>query len=125
MAKETDITSTSFLGSVWGKRARGLDVPEFDVFRSVTPEDVEYLRSRFPFLQLVSTEPSFGETVQLNFVTADSGWTIFDYGEAMSASPGIHLYGGNYAIQLDIGEEEEGGEGGGGTALPPRCWYDL
>ncbi len=53
----------------------------------MTHEDILYLLEQCPYLQIVNTGP--GEmNSHPNFIKAQSGWTIFDYGNAMTVSPG-------------------------------------
>lgn len=100
----------AFLQDIWGKRERGLPDTMIDWTGPVRHEDVQYLLSRYPFLQIINTDAHFPEGgVEPKFIKADSGWVIHDYGDAMSASPGDLLYG-NYSEK----EGEEGGEGSGG-----------
>lgn len=106
----------AFLQNVWGKRARGLSLPQIDWSGPIKREDVLYLLNRYPFLQIISTEPAFDTEMEPKFVQANSGWTIHDYGDAMSASPGELLYS-DYSQQLktlEKKEDEDEGEGGKG-----------
>jgi hypothetical protein len=96
--------ANALLNDIWGKREQGLLVPNINWDKPARREDVLYLLSRYPYLQLISTEPNFPEVITPQFVTADSGWIIHDYGDAMSASPGTLLFGA---------EEEEGRQGRG------------
>jgi len=112
MAKES-------LKSVWERRIAGLDLKEANIFRPITHGDVEYLCNKYPFLQMVNIEAKFEGEITPKFITSQSGWTIHDYGDAMSASPGEFLFGGgDYKAFLDeilkeeIKEGEQGGEGG-------------
>lgn len=80
--------------------------------RGITPQEILYLLDRCPFLQMVNTEVS-GEEHELQFHFADSGWTIHDYGDALSSSPGELLFGGgDFRIFLKGEGDDEGGEGG-------------
>jgi hypothetical protein len=81
-----------FIKSLWEKRASGLSLPSADVFRNVTSEDVANLLSLYPFLQMVSTTALFVGGMVPSFVKSRSGWTIHDYGDAMSSSLGYDLY---------------------------------
>ena len=86
-----------------------LDI-EIDWLRHISPEEVMYLLDRCPFLQMVSLNPSM-QTQSLQFVEADTGWMVHNYGDALSSSPGRFLLGGgDYRIVLD-GEDDEGGGG--------------
>lgn len=85
----------------------GLAVPVWD--RPVTPEEIHYFLDRWPFLQILSGNEvdAFDEVER---VTARrSGWTILNYGDAITTSPGAFLFGGgDFTIHLD----GDGGEGG-------------
>src|SRR4051812_23041954 len=61
--------------------------------RRISPEEILYLLDHCPYLQIVNPEVSLEEK-KLNLVLGDSGWTIHDYGDAMSASLGDLLFGG-------------------------------
>lgn len=102
-----------FLEDIWGKRDAGMRVP-VDWSDAIKHDDVEFLLNRYPFLQMVSTDPSFAEEIKPVFITADSGWVMHDYGDAMSSSPGDKLYG-NYSDAASK-EGAEGGEGGAGSS---------
>lgn len=107
-----DVFVNALLKNVWGKRLRGLSVAQLELNGPIRHEDVEYLLNRYPFLQIISTDPKFPEEgIQTKLIDAKSGWTIHDYGDAMSASPGELLF-------RRYEEEEEGGETGGtGTII--------
>lgn len=81
-----------FIKNLWGKRAKGLQIPVVDIFATVTSENIEYLLNLYPFLQMISTTASFEGEIIPRFITAKSGWCIHDYGEAMSSSLGTMLY---------------------------------
>ena len=107
-----------FLEDIWGKRDAGMRIPNIDWSNTIKHEDVEFLLNRYPFLQIVSTDPTFADEIQPAFITADSGWIVHDYGDALSSSPGDQLFG-NYnppeaaKPKMEAGEKENGGEGGG------------
>jgi hypothetical protein len=106
----------SSLKDLWGRRIAGIEFDESKIFRPITPEDVAYLRNKYPFLQLINTEADFSKEIVPEFITSKSGWTIHDYGDAMSSSSGEDLFDGwdDKALLADvIGAEEEGGEEGG------------
>ncbi|AAO91248.1 CBU_1754 family Dot/Icm T4SS effector [Coxiella burnetii] len=93
-----------------------LHLDDVDWARALSPHEILYLLDRCPFLQIVSTNEieAFSET---KFITAQSGWTIHHYGEAMSSSPGPLLFqGGDYRI---LGDDDEGDDGEGGTIVNP------
>lgn len=79
---------------------RGFDLSEF-----------LYLLDRCPFLQIVDTNPhDEAALTPLKLITAKSGWKIHQYGDAMSSSPGLLLFGGgDFRINPDKKKDEEGG----------------
>lgn len=88
-----------------------------DVLRRISPEEILWLLDHCPFLQLVDTKISVGaEEPDPQFITAKSGWTIHDYGNAFSTSPGLLLFGGGdytYKHNRDKDDKE------GGTIINP------
>lgn len=108
----------AFLENIWGKRERGIPLPKINWSNQIKHEDVLYLLNHYPFLQIVSSNPSFGEEVQVKLLKAQSGWTIHDYGDAMSSSLGGLLFG-DYSAGTKTkprkkkNNDDEGGEGGG------------
>ncbi|MDF1759998.1 MAG: hypothetical protein P1U40_05645 [Coxiellaceae bacterium] len=85
----------------------GVDDPRLFLW-DIKPLDILYLFDKFPFLQIVDTRVEVDPPTEPAFITADrSGWTIYDYGNAMSASPGLLLWGGG-----DFTIPEEGEKGG-------------
>lgn len=114
---------------VWqNRKGVDLDLSEVNPFSPITPENVEYLINKYSFLQLINPIALFAEEIVPEFVTAQSGWTIHDYGDALASSPGEYLYGGaDYATinkqflhQLESNKEGEAGgdDGDGGDGLP-------
>lgn len=67
------------------------------------PSDIKYLYNKFPYLQVVDTRVEVSPPPNPTFIKADpSGWTIFDYGNAMCASPGLLLWGGgDFSIETE------------------------
>lgn len=102
-----------FLNEIWKERLSG--VPPVHWGKEITPQQVNYLLNHYPYLRIINSNPQFAKAYPVKFIPAASGWTIHDYGDAMSASLGELLYG-DYR---DPRPEEEGGEGGseGGTPL--------
>jgi hypothetical protein len=100
-----------------------------DVFREPTSRDLEYLHDKYPFVQFINPDGLFTEESKIQHITAESGWTIVDYGDALCSSPGEFLYQGEdsekflTAILAGEKEDEDGGEGGekgGGGANPGK-----
>jgi len=103
---------TDFLKSVWDKRKRGIPISEEELRRAPTREEIAYLISRYPFIQLVNTGADFKAEAMLDFVFAGNGWVIFDYGDAITASPGEALFQWSGPFP---GEAKEWGEQTGDT----------
>lgn len=73
--------------------------------------DIQYLIDRCPFLQIVDTKVVTDPPPEPEFTTLKSGWTLYDYGNALSCSPGLYLYaGGDFRMRV-AGEEDDGDEG--------------
>ena len=92
----------------WQKTLRRLGFGEIDV-TNVNPSDILYLAERWQFLQVVESggnKPAL-ETPEL--ITAKSGWTIINYGDAMATSPGKFLFGGGYFRIFGDDDDDEGG----------------
>lgn len=103
----TDIDK--FIKDLWENRTIGITTePSLDF---ISKSALAYLRECYPYLQMISMNAQFEESITPQFKKSSCGWVIHDYGQAMSSSPGKYLYGpGNPEIL-----EEEGGEGGEGT----------
>lgn len=89
---------------------------DINLFRDISPEEIQYLLNLCPFLQIVDTVLHYiGDDLppDVQFIKARSGWTILDYGDAMSTSPGKKILG-------LTDEEDEAGKGGRGT-----IWYQA
>lgn len=104
---------------IWGERDTGMDMPAIDLNLPITHDDVLYLLNhRFPYLQLISSNPAWEETIVPRFLKARSGWIIHDYGQAMSVSPGRLIYGpGNPEVVAEEGGADTGGSSGRGTII--------
>lgn len=61
--------------------------------RPVTPEEIAYLLSRMPFLQITSLDMALDDLTPPTFITAKTGWIIHDYTSALCSSPGKLLWG--------------------------------
>ncbi len=112
-SKRFNKEANTFLRNVWGKRVLNLPIPEIDWSKPVRQEEIQYLLTHYPFLQILSSEPHFPENIVPKFITSISGWKIHDYEAAMSASPGAGLFGPGNPEE----ESEEGGSGGKGTII--------
>lgn len=88
---------------------------DINVLRDISPEEIQYLLDCCPFLQIVDTVLHYTDEQppEVQFIDAQSGWTIFDYGDAMSSSPGEGILGFAEYKRLKEGDDDDGGEGGG------------
>ena len=105
--------------NIWGKRDDGLFLPE-DMFAKlpITHEQILYLLSLYPFLQIVSTEAESFYEDGPKMIASTTGWLLHDYGDAISTSLGMLLFMANEYHQLvprDADEEDGGDEGGEGV----------
>ncbi len=81
---------------------------EAAVGRPISEEDIRYLLELYPFLQVINNEATFEDDAGVKLITAQkSGWTVHDYGDAMSSSPGRFMFGDDF-----VEDDDEGGEGG-------------
>ena len=90
MSNQPEINAAT-LHSVWGRRALDLP-PEFDLNRAITPEDVAFLANRSIYIQVINSEAVLSGMAEPVLINTEDGWTIHDYGEAMSVSPGNLLF---------------------------------
>lgn len=84
---------------------------DINVLRDISPREIQYLIDMCPYLQIVDTVAHYVDEAppEVQFITSRSGWTILDYGDAMTSSPGERILGlGEYDR---LGEEDEGGTG--------------
>lgn len=111
-----------FLKEIWSMRDRGDYIPNLAWDRPIRHQDVEYLLRQYPFLQIVSTEPTFADEEGTKLVEIPNGWVVHDYGDAMSTSPGKQLYGPGAP---DVKKEDEGGSEGGGSGTIIKQGFDA
>lgn len=93
----------------WQKTLRRLGLGETDV-TNVNASDILYIAERWQFLQVVESGGSKEPFDEPQLITAKSGWTIINYGDAMATSPGKFLFGGGY---FRISSDDDDDEGGG------------
>lgn len=92
---------------------------EINALRDVTVDDILYLLDRCPYLQMIDMGPNSNFSDDPRIVTAESGWPIHDYGDAMSSSLGPLLFANGY---FGMGRDlfgEEGDDGDGDPLLNP------
>ena len=98
----------TLLKDLWENRTMGLTTQPLDHINSSI---LSYLREQYPYLQMINMDAKLEETIIPKFNKSPSGWLVHDYGEAMSASPGPHLYGpGNPELEDDEGTTGSGGD---------------
>jgi hypothetical protein len=90
----------------------GINLPRQFLW-DINAHDVLYLLNRCPYLQIVDTKVSVTEPEEEpRIILAESGWNIYDYGNALSTSPGLLLFaGGNFKIPVE--DDDDSGDGGG------------
>lgn len=111
-----------YLKDLWENRAVGLPTQPLDALSATA---LAYLRDRYPYLQMISSKAIVEESMVPKFRKSPSGWTIHDYGQAMSTSPGKHLFGpGNPELKKED-KGEGGGEGGEGTGTLRKQSFDT
>lgn len=91
MPTQPDLNAAA-LTSVWGRRTLDLPVELLDITRAVTPEDIAFLTNRSVYIQVINSKAVLSGMTEPVLVTTEEGWTIHDYGEAMSVSPGESLF---------------------------------
>lgn len=120
MANEEKFSGDEFLNEVHGEGAESLGV---DLDFTVSEEDVLYFLNRHPYLQLLNLDPTFEDADKVNFIRAKSGWTIQDFGDALSSSQGDLFFSGvvSQTLFADSGDDEGEGEAefipGDGTVI--------
>ena len=80
----------------------------------ISPDEVEALLNRLPFLQITNADLEVEYEREVTFIRSKSGWLMHDYWDALAASPGEHMY------NLDmIDADDEDGSGRSGVGMPP------
>ncbi len=89
---------------------------DFDWMRALSPQEILYLVDQCPFVQIVCADPKVvGQSVEI--LTANNGWKIHFYGDAMSSSPGHLLFNTTYKRNTEAGDDGDQGGGGIGTII--------
>lgn len=90
MPEQPGFNNIAALNSVWGRRA--LDLPtDFEINTAVTPEDIAFLANRNAYIQMINSQAVLSGMLAPVLIDTPNGWTIHDYGQAMSVSPGESL----------------------------------
>lgn len=91
-----------FAHEVWGKRAEGLPVAGLDISRPISAADMDYIKRRYAFIQIVNPDAGPDENFDsIQIIPAKSGFTILHYGTAICASPAESLFGLPNEYKLD------------------------
>lgn len=94
----------------WQKTLHRLGLDKVDV-ANVRTSDILYLAENWQFLQVTENSGTRLAFEEPQLITAKSGWTIINYGDAMATSPGKWIFRGGYFQWTDNMEDED--EGGG------------
>lgn len=87
---------------------------------TITHDDVLLYLERHPYLQLLNLDPTFDDFEEVKLIKTSAGWSIQDFGDALSASQGDRLYDSFSPITLFAEGSPEEGEGDlGGSDLIP------
>ena len=76
------------------------------VTRPIKPEEIEYVISQMPYLEMINLEFDEDKLVEPRLITAKTGWVIQDLQEAICSSPGDKMWSSSFA-------DEDDDEGGG------------
>ncbi len=100
----------------WNKTLRRLGLGDADI-SDVKNSDILYLAKHWQFLQVIDSGGNQKPLEKPELITAQSGWTIINYGDAMATSPGKYLFGGGY-FRIRSGDDDDDDEGGSGVVNP-------
>ena len=92
--------------------------PDDLIARGLTKSDVLWLLDHCPFVQLTDGNQQAKPLDQVEVMTAETGWMIHNYGDAMSSSPGRLLFGSGFSVSDD--DEGSGGFQAVGTVVRQR-----
>lgn len=93
----------------WQKTLHRLGLGKIDV-TNVRTSDILYLAENWQFLQVIENSGLRPALDEPELITAKSGWTIINYGDAMATSPGKWIFRGGY-FQFTDNEDDEGDGG--------------
>jgi hypothetical protein len=89
--------------TAWQRRESGLELPaEVAMNMPVTHEQVLYLLSMYPFLQIVSTSAENFYEEGAKLIKLKNNWVLHDYGDAMSVSLGDLLFTSNHLADISL-----------------------
>lgn len=106
--------------SDWQKTLARLGLSEPNITK-VRSSDILYFAKRWQFLQVVEGGGHIKPLEKPALIEGKSGWTIINFGDAMTTSPGKFLFrGGYFCIYFDDDDDDEGGGEGGGIVNPKK-----
>jgi hypothetical protein len=86
----------------------------------INPHDILHLLNKSPFLQIVDTKVNLdAPEEEPELILSESGWQIYDYGNALSTSPGLLLFGGG-DFRMPTDEDDDDAGSGGGIVNPGK-----
>lgn len=91
----------------WQRTLQRLGIAEATI-TEVRPSDIAWLAEHWQFLQVIESGGEKKPFDKPQFIEAQSGWTIINYGDAMCTSPGKYLFGSGY-FRTSTGDDEGGG----------------
>lgn len=103
----------------WKKTLQRLGLGDVDI-SEVRNADILYLAKKWQFLQVVESSGKKQPLEKPELIKAKSGWTIINYGDAMTTSPGELIYGGGYFRIRLPGDKDDDDEGGSGVVNPGK-----
>ena len=102
----------------WQKTLHRLGLDKADI-TNVRTSDILYLAENWQFLQVVENSGTREAFEKPELITAKSGWTIINYGNAMATSPGKWIFrGGYFQWTENMDDEDDDGSGGSGIVNP-------
>lgn len=70
---------------VWNERGLGVDTIMANAYNSVSTDDNQNLCDNiYPFIQLINSNAIFFDNEEIKFIQLPGGWTVHDYGQALS-----------------------------------------
>jgi len=72
---------------VWNERGLGVDTIMSSAYNSVSASDNQNLCDNvYPFMQLINSNAVFFDNQKIEFIKLSNGWTVHDYGQALSVA---------------------------------------
>ena len=102
--QDEDFEALANIG-VWGQRDQGMLVE--NISRAISASDIEYLRSRCPYIQILNIDATFEHYTSVHFIRAKSGWTIQDLDDGLCTSVGSFMFGGSDSPAIENPENKD------------------